>query len=737
MTSQSSGSKCPSACNYCRVKKAKCSGTKPCHNCLSHQEVCWYPVPTARKRKDTDGSLLGQFSHFQPYTYPNKAARPQKSPQRNSTLQPSGAKAPPRPIRPLGNSREGVEAPQPPTSEDHAVPAGASVSRSQHNEQQISVQSESFDMRPEEVTQSVWCQRNPRCGQDDVLNADVCSPEDSLNTAPALISPSTPADQFCGADEGILLDGTASYLPICTQPALDWVSRHIGVPDFASIAKQLTLELMGHDRERAVPAERAIEPDFQTAWAWATAYFETSQDVAFGIIDRSVFEQRLRDHYSTQGSSVRFDSAWYALRNTVYAIGCLSALSRGPYPSAFVEARSQAWRYFENALSVHTELIYARSGMDAVQVMIAMACFSEVLATPALEFMLVSNAVRLAQSKGLHLKARKSWKLSEKEIAFRNTLWWTIYSIDKHLCFRSGRPSAINDKDITIPAPLDRGSGNDCGQSIVSILAKHYQITSQVQARLSSAEVASKGLKELLPVVRDLDKQLREWHDSLPTCFVAQPPYSSVSLPPGVHRYHLGFVTCLYNNTLISIHTVSCYPWHPPGCRNAHDSDILYQRQVSTDILASASREIIVATQSLNLTAACGICVTLYFPLVGLINLFLHVIQHPNLPTTNSDISLMDTIVGHFGYLEYASGSELGANVPRKIVSYAREIVKRGGRTSTSYGSQEVSTNLNRVNNCDTFEASLDYSLPEFLGPDMNELGFEEWSVFFSELVDA
>lgn len=102
------------------------------------------------------------------------------------------------------------------------------------------------------------------------------------------------------------------------------------------------------------------------------AYFETSQDVAFGIIDRSVFEQRLRDHYSTQGSSVRFDSAWYALRNTVYAIGCLSALSRGPYPSAFVEARSQAWRYFENALSVHTELIYARSGMDAVQVMIAM-----------------------------------------------------------------------------------------------------------------------------------------------------------------------------------------------------------------------------------------------------------------------------------------------------------------------------------------------------------------------------
>uniref|UniRef100_A0A0C4DI02 Uncharacterized protein n=1 Tax=Fusarium oxysporum (strain Fo5176) TaxID=660025 RepID=A0A0C4DI02_FUSOF len=49
----------------------------------------------------------------------------------------------------------------------------------------------------------------------------------------------------------------------------------------------------------------------------------------------------------------------------------------------------------------------------------------------------------------------------------------------------------------------------------------------------------------------------------------------------------------------------------------------------------------------------------------------------PLLPTTNSDIVLMDGVVGHFGYLEFASGSGLGTQFPRKVVAYAREVVAR------------------------------------------------------------
>ncbi|UPK97241.1 hypothetical protein LCI18_008176 [Fusarium solani-melongenae] len=90
------------------------------------------------------------------------------------------------------------------------------------------------------------------------------------------------------------------------------------------------------------------------------------------------------------------------------------------------------------------------------------------------------------------------------------------------------------------------------------------------------------------------------------------------------------------------------------------------------------------AIQGITITAAMPVWLVIYFPLVGLINLFLHVVQSPLLPTTKSDIALMDVVVGHFGYLEFASGSELGTQFPRKVVAYAREVVARAGLTSDS-----------------------------------------------------
>jgi hypothetical protein len=42
-----------------------------------------------------------------------------------------------------------------------------------------------------------------------------------------------------------------------------------------------------------------------------------------------------------------------------------------------------------------------------------------------------------------------------------------------------------------------------------------------------------------------------------------------------------------------------------------------------------------------------------------------------------SDLSLMDVVVGHFGYLEFASSSELVFPFAREITSYARDVVKK------------------------------------------------------------
>jgi hypothetical protein len=91
-----------------------------------------------------------------------------------------------------------------------------------------------------------------------------------------------------------------------------------------------------------------------------------------GIVCRTSFEARLRIHYQ-QGSMplAESDPAWYALRNAIFATGCRSNLAKEP-SSGFLVAHRLSWKYFQNALSVYTELQFARTGLMAVQALAVM-----------------------------------------------------------------------------------------------------------------------------------------------------------------------------------------------------------------------------------------------------------------------------------------------------------------------------------------------------------------------------
>ena len=101
------------------------------------------------------------------------------------------------------------------------------------------------------------------------------------------------------------------------------------------------------------------------------AYFNGSLDTVFGVVNRQEFEKRLHAHFNEPPKD---DSPWYALRNTVYASGCKIIFARQTQPCTFADAQKQAWKYFENALSVHTELIYMHSDLLAIEALMAMVC---------------------------------------------------------------------------------------------------------------------------------------------------------------------------------------------------------------------------------------------------------------------------------------------------------------------------------------------------------------------------
>ena len=179
-----------------------------------------------------------------------------------------------------------------------------------------------------------------------------------------------------------------SWLSICSGPGVAWVTAMTGAPDYAKSARSLSL---GWTRRLKIDSnmirDRAAEPEPEEAWrfcigdtqsmetysrkCWLTlllAYFEEAYDVIFGIISRPAFESRLRQQY--EGKYLD-DPSWYALRNVVFASGCRILLSKDP-STTFLASQQQSWKYFENALSMHTELLCTPSGLCAVQALTLM-----------------------------------------------------------------------------------------------------------------------------------------------------------------------------------------------------------------------------------------------------------------------------------------------------------------------------------------------------------------------------
>lgn len=65
------------------------------------------------------------------------------------------------------------------------------------------------------------------------------------------------------------------------------------------------------------------------------------------------------------------DYEFYALRNAIYALGSRALLANDPL-MGFVQAQNEAARFFGNAMSVFSELVFGFSGLAAVQALALM-----------------------------------------------------------------------------------------------------------------------------------------------------------------------------------------------------------------------------------------------------------------------------------------------------------------------------------------------------------------------------
>lgn len=456
-----------------------------------------------------------------------------------------------------------------------------------------------------------------------------------------------------------------------------WTIERTGCSDFAASAQRLAMAWNRSWRTTypCTPAN-SDEPDVETAWRYTSAFFDHCFEAILGIVHRPEFEARLRAHFEQGPDPPAKDTAWYALRNTVYASGCRQLLLKNR-SMPFAEAQAHAFQYFDRALRVHTELIYGPPTLEAVRALTAMAYYAEGVGNQSFEYTMCANAVCLAHATGLHRQSSRTLHLSPVEKLHRNWLFWAIYCCEKQVSFRSGRPSFIDDASVSCEIPDQAPPGSMINVLFFQHAIKMNQLTSQIDGRLASVGALRQDASEYIRAANEISEQLESWRDSMNEVWGVGRPVRPEHLPANVQPLHVMYLHYSYYAGIQAVYTVFTCPWLSAILKI--DKDARFRQQVTTRVnqVAQAARGLILIFKSMELDAGLPPWATFYFPMSALANLFIFLLTSPTSPSAQADIALLDIAAGHFSHMEYLTSLELGAPFAREAAHLARKAVDK------------------------------------------------------------
>ncbi|KIW27762.1 uncharacterized protein PV07_07470 [Cladophialophora immunda] len=474
--------------------------------------------------------------------------------------------------------------------------------------------------------------------------------------------------------------GPRSFLSICSRPGIQWVASKTGNSSFNTSARTFTTYITGRLKiEKMLSKERKPEPDQEIAWRYTRAFFEEALESALGIVHRPWFETQLKGYF--EGAVTDTDPAWYALRNAVYASGCRIELSKC---SSFQEANQSAWGYFENALSVHTEMLYFRTSIVGVQALTLMAYFTQNIASPCLEYVLCGIAVRLGIGKGLHRQAVASWNLTEYENSLRSCLFWAIYCLEKQIVCQSGRHSLIDDDDVSCQVPTSAPPDSTVNIEYCNTLIRLARLSSLVSKRLSTVQAFQQGGEALVRSVAELDEQLNILKRSIDPIISRPAAPNPTQLPSGMTLRQIMYLRGALQSITLDIHTSLTYPWSRSMCGLTPHAALRDQVETSTQIVAETCRQAILATEHIQFDASTPVPLSFFGPIYALINLFIYILQNPQRFGIQSDLALMEVGAGYFARVKFATSSEISISFAREMATLAREATERAHGLQTA-----------------------------------------------------
>ncbi|UNI17869.1 Transcriptional activator [Purpureocillium takamizusanense] len=135
-------------------------------------------------------------------------------------------------------------------------------------------------------------------------------------------------------------------------------------------------------------------------------------------------------------------------------------------------------------------------------------------------FQYIGKAVRMAVSLGLHEEVE--WAApgdDDAEAEHRRRVWWSVYSMDRILCVKSGNPISIQDEDVGVGPPSRLPADPEYCPAVV---LRHYTELSRILGRIHTTiyrrpgQGAPRSGRSLIAAVQAIMTALSRWHRELP-----------------------------------------------------------------------------------------------------------------------------------------------------------------------------------------------------------------------------
>ncbi|GAB1316919.1 Activator of stress genes 1 [Madurella fahalii] len=148
------------------------------------------------------------------------------------------------------------------------------------------------------------------------------------------------------------------------------------------------------------------------------------------------------------------DAWWQGVTNAIIA----SAIHFKPrLNSSFHEMAVFSWGFFRNAYAVLPELIIHGDSLGAAQAVLAMVMFMRQSADTRTTAVLLSIAIRMQHSAGLHVRTIPEGISSPVEEENQSRLLWAAFILDMDMTVNTGLPPMHADQNILMDLPVGEG----------------------------------------------------------------------------------------------------------------------------------------------------------------------------------------------------------------------------------------------------------------------------------------